>query len=418
MSFIWLPVIVDFVPGCRALLSKSHIKILPTGQGPLCTDMAILVPIYGDVKYLTNIEFLSQYGDRVILATTLEEKETFYTELSMIAEQHGFRIVKTPVEIKKKKKEGSRATSAPIRDVIIRGAVRHVTHKYVVCIDADTIPEQGFDSLAGAMEEEGFEVVSVNLIVSNTDNRLGRLQSLEYFLSMRLRHIIPWLVSGGCHAATTVAYRNIMDNHSMFFQGNDVEVGMLGARMGYKVGHLDYKVGTEAPATVKQWRRQRYAWAGGEYRLGIRNLRYVPTHPLFFLYLTGITILMWPIRWIFLYQAPWIIIPIYLVYLVLVSILLKDHWRATVLLYPLYTLANSLILVPLGVISYIQMSTKYSNWGKITFSPTKREYVLGDGLPPANISNSVGKKLDFKTPSGPTAISSSGLKTNIETANC
>lgn len=383
LSFIWLPIVIDFIPGYRAMVARNVLTVEPDNKGPQSSDMAILVPIYGNIKYLVNIDFLAPYGDRVILATTAEESDEFYRDLHAVAHTHGFRITKTPV--KAKNEEGKRATSAPIRDVVIRGAVRHVTHKYVVCLDADTFPEEGFDSLAGVMEENELEVVSVNLVVVNTDRWLGKLQSLEYRLAMRLRTVLPWLVSGGCHAATTEAYRNIMDNHSMFFQGNDVEVGLLGKRLGYKVGHIDYRVLTEAPDTLKPWWRQRYAWAGGEYRLGVRNLRYAPDHPWFFFYLTIVTIGMWPIRWWFLIQAPWIIIPIYVIYFILVSILLKQYWRPLVALYPLYTLVNSLVTIPLGLISYIRMSMKYDNWGHITHSPEHREYVLGDGKAPAPI---------------------------------
>ena len=31
-----------------------------------------------------------------------------------------------------------------------------------------------------------------------------------------------------------------MKRHSLFFQGNDVELGILGDEMGYRVGHLAF----------------------------------------------------------------------------------------------------------------------------------------------------------------------------------
>ena len=179
--------------------------------------------------------------------------------------------------------EGRRSTTSPIRDVIVRGAVRTVRQEYVVCLDADSFPDLGFEYLAGAMRTHGLEVVSTELVPANPGRLLGKLQMVEYFLAMNLRRLIPWLVSGGCHAATTDAYHQVMEKHSMFFQGNDVEVGLLAERMGYTIGHVQFPVGTEVPDRVRPWYRQRYAWSGGEWRLAVANIKLFPEPPVLLL---------------------------------------------------------------------------------------------------------------------------------------
>ena len=98
----------------------------------------------------------------------------------------------------------------------------------MVCIDADTTSVEPLQRLVGAMRARGLDVASVRLVPSNGKRSiLTRLQSYEYRLAMRLRIIAPWLVSGACHAGRTSVVREIMARHSLFFQGNDVELGVL-----------------------------------------------------------------------------------------------------------------------------------------------------------------------------------------------
>jgi cellulose synthase/poly-beta-1,6-N-acetylglucosamine synthase-like glycosyltransferase len=160
-----------------------------------------------------------------------------------------------------------------------------------------------------------------------------------------------------------------MERHSMFFQGNDVEVGLLGDRMGYRVGHVAYEVATEVPDRLEPWWRQRYAWSGGEWRLAITNVKFAVFHPFFFFYATIVMIAMCPFRWYSLIVSPWVLLLMYALYLVLISILVWRSWTWLCLLYPLYTLVNSLIMVPLGAVSYVQMSVQHHNWGRIRFNP-------------------------------------------------
>ena len=42
---------------------------------PSIDDFEVLVPIYGDVKYLENVDYLEAYGSKVLLCTTDQEDE-------------------------------------------------------------------------------------------------------------------------------------------------------------------------------------------------------------------------------------------------------------------------------------------------------------------------------------------------------
>ena len=363
LSFLALPILIsmaDFVPGFKASNRKV---ITPDDQGPSFDDFSILVPIYGNTKYLENLDFLKTCPSKVFLCTTTGESAQFYQELTALSVQYGFKILKAHID--RGSDASKRATTAPIRDAIMREVILQISSTYVVCLDADSWPEIDFRYYVGAMHHRSIEVTSSCLVPVNTKGFLGKLQSIEYMLSMKLRRIIPWLVSGGCHAATTEAYKAIMAKHSMFFQGNDVEVGVLATRMGFNVGYIQFNVYTSIPDTFKSWYRQRYAWSGGEWRLGMTNIKLALQFPMFFLYLSAIMLGMFPIRWISVVHSPWILPYVYLMYVVIVGVLSRKNFSWFVIIYPIYSFFNSLIMTPLGGLAYLHMSIQHSNWGHI-----------------------------------------------------
>lgn len=56
------------------------------------TDFAILLPIFNDTKYLTNLDFIKQFGRKVVLCTTNHETEEFRNSLNELRKKYGFRI--------------------------------------------------------------------------------------------------------------------------------------------------------------------------------------------------------------------------------------------------------------------------------------------------------------------------------------
>jgi cellulose synthase/poly-beta-1,6-N-acetylglucosamine synthase-like glycosyltransferase len=326
-------------------------------------DFTVLVPIYGDTKYLENVDYLKRYGDRVLLCTTGGESGEFYRSLEEIAYQHRFRVFRSPSTVTAG--AGQRATSGTTRDRIIRDALRHTTSEYVVMLDADSTTVRDFAELIGEIHDERHDVASVRLVIRDEPNWLVKLQSHEYRLAMQLRFLAPWLVSGACHAGRTVAMRDVMNRHSLFFQGNDIELGVIAKTIGYRVGHVPFEVLTSAPNTLMAWWRQRLAWTGGEFRLFITNFRFVIWHPFFWLYGAVIAIGAFPWRWAAVIHPG---LPLAAAALIYYGLVVWLHWRSRdrwILLMPFYTLFSSLILTPIGGLSYLRMVIKHRNAGVI-----------------------------------------------------
>ena len=154
-----------------------------------------------------------------------------------------------------------------------------------------------------------------------------------------------------------------MLRHSLFFQGNDAEFGMLAEAMGYNVGHIPFDVPTTVPSRLKPWWRQRFAWSGGEFRIYIVNVRLALRHPYFYVYGAVVVTLAVPLRWASVIALTWTIPFVLTVYWVCFVVL---NWRTrnwAIVVLPFYSLAVTLVLVPLGVISYLQMARQHKNYG-------------------------------------------------------
>jgi Glycosyl transferase family group 2 len=335
-------------------------------------EFRILVPIWGQVKYLLNIPYLSQYGSKVTLCTTNDETDEFYAQLTDIACSNGFQIYRDGGTCQKRTAEkpgrgGSRrATSGTIRDGLIRRALAGVEEPYVVPLDADSTTTQHIAVLVGELVHSGFDIASIRVVPANPDeSALTRLQRLEYGHAMQLRFIVPWMISGACHVAKTAVLRDVMNRHSLFFQGNDIEIGVLAKARGYNVGHIPFEVLTDVPARIRPFLRQRIAWAGGEFRLFIVNSRFILKHPFLWIYGGVIAIGGFVLRWMTFITPGYGLITAAGLYIALVCYL---HWYRRsrwVLLMPLYTLFSSMIMTPLGIIWYFKMAIDAHNWGVI-----------------------------------------------------
>lgn len=366
-TFIVMPLFAIFIDSFAAI--RAHSKQHEIGSHHN-QDFSVIVPIYGNMKYLETVDYLRQYGDRVILATTGDEAPEFYEEFKQISEENGFRYYIDP-PLKDVSKPTAvtnlRATSGTIRDRLIRNALEtEVKTTYVIPIDADTVTPEPLSLLVGELVHRDLDLASIRLVLENPDESiLTRLQNHEYQLAMRLRFIAPWMVSGACHVAKTPVLRDIMNRHSLFFQGNDVEIGLIAVSRGYKVGHIPFDVSTAVPASLNNWYRQRLAWAGGEFRLFIPNFRFVITHPFFWVYGGILSIFFSPLRWISLFHPSAVLIWVFAIYMILrigLQWKTRDRW---LIFMPLYTLFSSLIMTPLGIPWYFVMSKKDKNLGLI-----------------------------------------------------
>lgn len=360
----FLAVLIDGVAGIRArdgIMRPDRV---------ITDDFRILVPIWGSACYLTNIQHISQYGPRVTLCTTGDEQTEFYSDLARIASCHGFQIYRD----QPRTGEGrgvvhkERDTAGTTRDRLVRNALARVREPYVVPLDADSQPGGDLALLVGELARRRFDLASVRLVPGNPyESLLTRCQQLEYQLSMQIRIIAPWMVSGACHVARTPVLREVMMHHSLFFQGNDVETGLLAEELGYRVGHIPFPIFTDVPARLRPWVRQRLAWAGGQFRLFIINFRFIRRHPFFWFYGSLLAFAGAAFRWQAFERPGYQLITAGAAYTVLVLYLYirGEGPRWQVLLMPAYLFVTSLVLAPLGAVCYARMVLADGNWGII-----------------------------------------------------
>jgi hypothetical protein len=359
-----LGIMIDGFAGIRARdysLSVGNVR---------SADFRVLVPIWGDVRYLSNIGALARYGDRVTLCTTGDEAPQFYADLDRVAAAQGFRVFRDKRLQPRHRRilHKSRATGGTIRDRLVRHALYDVRETFVIPLDADTVPGRSLEALAGELQRRDLDLASVAIVPANPgESVLTRLQQLEYRMAMQIKYIAPWMLSGACHAARTDVLRDVMSRHSLFFQGNDVEAGLIAHALGYRVGHIPFDVLSDVPAKFRPWLRQRLAWAGGQFRLFIVNIRFARWHPFMWLYGCGVAYLALALRWESLAHSTWRVPAAAAGYLALVLYLYLHRGRGKwwALAMPLYTLAVSFVLTPLGIFWYVKMAVSGGNWGII-----------------------------------------------------
>ena len=375
VGVLLLPALAIAIDGFAGVYSRDRKYVLGNERSDA---FRLLVPIWGDIRYLTNTAALSRYGPRVTLCTTGDETELFYAGLHRIAAEHGFEVFTDERQASHRKARGqqARSTGGTTRDRLIRNALATVAEPYVIPIDADTVPNRPFEMLAGEVQRRGLDLASVRIVPANPRaSVLTRLQALEYRLAMQIKFVAPWMLSGACHAAKTEVLADVMNRHSLFFQGNDVETGLIADARGYRVGHVPFEVLSDVPERLRPWLRQRLAWAGGQFRLFIVNFRFILLHPFMWIYGAGVTYLALILRWQSFAHSTWRVPAAGAGYLTLVLYLYLHRGRGKwwALAMPFYTLVLSFILTPLGLVWYAKMAVGARNWGLIRPNRRRRE---------------------------------------------
>ncbi|MGH9121740.1 MAG: glycosyltransferase family 2 protein, partial [Acidimicrobiales bacterium] len=294
------------------------------------------------------------------------QSHEFMEEFDAIAREHGFGTF--VAEIPPAHSTDGRArrqVSGTLRDSLVMQALHSVHTDYVVCIDADTTTTLPLQVLVQTMHAADLDVASVRLTPANRDTFLSRLQAHEYRMSMRLRRIMPWMVSGGCHVLRTDVHREIMARHSLFFQGNDVELGLIATALRMKVGFIPFEVPTKVPATLRPWLRQRKAWAGGEFRVMVVNLRLSIRHPWLSIYGGVVMFGLLPFRWYFVVHPTMALLAVLGVYMFVNDLANWRHKDLALVAYPFYSLAYSMVILPIGIYTYFKMSFTHHNFGII-----------------------------------------------------
>lgn len=330
-----------------------------------CNDFAILVPIFNDIKYLSNINFLKKYKSKVILCTTSNETEEFYQALKEIAKKNGFRISYIEVKSGKKNPQAVCQKKLLAREKVLKGTVSRIKEKYVIFIDGDTIVDGELEVLCGAMEEKNFDIASVKVLPSRRENLIEHLQGVEYDISMRARLVYPWLTSGAGTVAKRTVVKEIMKNHSLFFNGGDIEIGKLANLMGYKVGHIPMVFYTDIPDTFIKWVKQRISWMCGCFRHSIINIHQNLNCPFHFIYYSFIIYFLYPFKVIEMFKN-FYIFPLIIGLYILITYLANWKVRSKyMLIFPFYALFQVLVILWLGIYRYLTTVYKTRNIGLI-----------------------------------------------------
>ena len=389
---IALIALIDFVTITRARFVKYTHRVNAQKNQQIdvgaTLDYSVLIPIFGNLRYLKNVNFLAPYGNRVILCTTTKETGKFNNEIEAISKKHGFRIYRSEVKLASASHKPNpwklfNQTLVPnvkkcsdaieksmnqeiLRDEIMRDSFVVVKSKYCIFLDGDTVSEKPLDCLMQTFINRNLDISSVRVLASKTDTMIEKLQAIEYELAMDVREVYPWLTSGACMIAKTEVIQDIMSSHSLFFQGGDIEIGKLADMKGYHVGHIPYVLYTDVPETFKVWFRQRVAWAGGGFRHAVINFHvHSWRYPMFFFYMTILVYMMTPLRWYEFITHPIILLFVVCLYWLLIFIFQWKTFKPFFFLFPFYALLQVMVIIPLGIAKYFFMAYSARNAGMI-----------------------------------------------------
>ncbi len=328
-------------------------------------DFALLVPIFNDVKYLSNVDFLRKYAKNVVLCTTDQETPEFREALEKIASENGFRISYAPVEGKGKNPWAIYSKTLLAHDAVLKVTTHRLSEKYVIFIDGDTYVDGDLSILCGAMDENEFDLASVRVIPSRRETIMERLQGIEYDIAMRGRFLYPWLTSGAGMIARAEVMKAVFENHSLFFNGGDIEIGKLADMMGFRVGHIPMVFYTDVPPTFIRWMNQRKSWMCGKFRHSIVNIHHNLNYPFHFLYYSLVLYFLYPFKVLEAISHPYLL-PLIIVFYIIVTFV--ANWRVRskwMVIYPLYAFFQVMIGIWQGVWRYIITVRRTGNFGRI-----------------------------------------------------
>jgi hypothetical protein len=344
--------LIDFSPVLRARGKRA----IPPAHDRSCDEFTVVIPLYGDIRYLSNVEQISRYGHRVLLSTTTAESPEFYRALKKLSSRYGFQVLRTDVS-----RYGGYFCPA-----LVKAGIDAAGTPFAMRLDADTVPHGDLHTLFGGFVAAGYDVASLRTVPSRRDTVLERLQDIEYSIAMDIRRGYPWLTSGAGYLGKTAVLRTVLATHTLFSYGEDIELGKLARMMRFRVGHIPFRLDTDVPATPRPWLRQRIVWAAGAFRHDVVNAhRYSWRHPSYFLFNTVILYLAAPLRWYSVVAVPWSVPLIMVAYWLF---LFAVFWRRrswVLLLFPLYALVQVMVLTPLGVVAYLGAALRVRTVGFI-----------------------------------------------------
>ena len=331
-------------------------------------DYTVLVPLYNSPRYFKNKAFTDTIKNRTILciSTSNAEMEMFADQV----EQEGYSVIR----IKENPESPWHVLRLALNPqlILLQEALPQVPTRYLVFLDGDTVPQQDLGRACAAIDGGGYDLASVNVMPSSAESSMAKLQRIEYYLAMRTRNFRPWLTSGACIVGRTETMRLVMDNHTTFFYGGDIEIGKQGKTVG-RVCHLNFNVATEVPSSFGGWFKQRIGWWAGAFRLGIVNIDKNLRSPLWLFYGNVIIWGLLGLRWFDAFRNWYVLGLLFLLYQPLnlaVGWRFRSRW---LLVYPLYAFFQSLVLPPFGLVKYVRHAWKTKNAGGLKHMPKRKK---------------------------------------------
>jgi len=345
------------------VLAWWHGRVLKPGEEE-SEDFTLIVPVYGAPRYFgeTHRRALAKLRDRCLIS--LDVGGAGMPAFAAQLEQEGWRVCRSENE-------------TPCAPVLVLAALPHIETSFVVRLDADTEIGDGIARVVAAVAADGADVASLKCFVENERQSLAtRLQALEYRMSMLSRHYRPWQTSGACHVARTTAMRRIFERHSLWMPGEDLEVGRVANALGMRVRHVDYAVYTEAPAGWRALYRQRTLWWAGNFRhVWInfdRNMLQMPAYTFYYVALVWCGVYFkWYEAWTSAAHAVQAVTLAIAVFLVYVCVTVLGNWQVKqplMLAYPLYSLAQSLLMPFVGGTTYFRLAHRKGRLGRYRFT--------------------------------------------------
>jgi cellulose synthase/poly-beta-1,6-N-acetylglucosamine synthase-like glycosyltransferase len=334
------------------LLSWWHGRLLkPTGQST--TDYTIVVPLFGHPRYFEGRGQIECYRENVLVAleVTPPHMEAFATEL----EAEGWRVCRIHHD-------------RPNPANLMREALAAVTTTYALRLDADTHLDGGLEQIVAAVAASGADLCSVKVEADRPQKTVEKLQALEYRMAMLARHYRPWMTSGACYIGKTESLRLIFAHHSLWTPGEDIETGRVAHALRMKIRHADFVVTTAVPATWRALARQRRLWWAGTFRHNFvnadRNLLHLPILTGYMLLAVYATIeFKWwgMLDWGALPTELPLVLVVYIFVTFISNLQVRSRWM---IVFPLYALAQSLVMPLLGALYYSVLAWRARSAGR------------------------------------------------------
>jgi hypothetical protein len=314
-------------------------------------DYTFVVPLFGHPRYFRNGKYLSRFRDRTVLAVNLDtpEMERFADQ----AEAAGWRVHRARI---------AGRVSCP---TLVRAALESVDTTYVIRIDGDTFSVVDPGRAVAAAARGNADLCSVRVLVSRRERLIERMQAVEYEMSMLGRRNRPWMTSGAAMIARTASLKHILDHHSGWFPGEDLETGVIANHFVMRVRHVDFVFLTEAPDTFRSWFRQRRMWWSGSFRMAFVNADQTVRYPITFAYTACAVWILLLGKWSELmhprtaFQVVPLLILIYTALSVLSNWEVRSRWM---ILVPYYALFQALVVPAFGAVHYLMLWRGTRSW--------------------------------------------------------